>query len=183
MKQRKCKNPACKKLFTPGNSIQPVCFAVPCVMWNHKQAKKKKLKAEKKNARIEYRSEKEKLKTLSEHLNDAQKIFNTFIRKRDEGLNCVSCGKQPKKKNAGHYRSVGSCPELRFEELNVHLQCERCNQYQGGNLIWYRKYLKIRIGIKKIEWLEGPHEPKRYRIDDAKRIKEEYKKKLKELED
>ena len=34
----------------------------------------------------------------------------------------------------------------------------------------------------KVEWLEGPHEPKKYTIDDLKAIKAEYIRKRKEIE-
>lgn len=38
-----------------------------------------------------------------------------------------------------------------------------------------------RIGKDRVEWLEGPHDPKKYTIDDLKKIKQEYKDKLKQL--
>ena len=48
----------------------------------------------------------------------AQKVFNAYIRKRDEGLPCISCGTgQPQ--HAGHYFSAGHNSKLRFEERNV----------------------------------------------------------------
>lgn len=36
--------------------------------------------------------------------------------------------------------------------------------------------------MKIVEWLEGPHELKRYRVDDYKNIYKEYKEKCKEYE-
>ena len=85
--------------------------------------------------------------------------------------------------NAGHYRSVGSCPELRYEELNCHLQCEHCNSYKSGNIEHYRPSIINKIGIDKVEWIEGPHLPKKYTIDDLKEIIAAYKARCKELED
>jgi hypothetical protein len=38
-----------------------------------------------------------------------------------------------------------------------------------------------RIGADKVDWLEGPHEPKRYTIEELKTIKAEYRAKTKEL--
>jgi len=35
--------------------------------------------------------------------------------------------------------------------------------------------------LDKVEWLEGPHEPARYRIEDLKLLEAKYKGKLKEL--
>jgi hypothetical protein len=127
------------------------------------------------------RERKEKLKTTSDYLNELQVVFNKWVRLRDKGLNCISCNKPAKKENAGHYRSVGSCPELRFEPLNVHLQCEYCNTYQHGNLIPYRQNLIKKIGISSVEWLESNHEPKHYSKVELIGMKEEYKEKIKNL--
>jgi len=38
-----------------------------------------------------------------------------------------------------------------------------------------------KIGLERVEWLEGPHEPKKYTIDELKGIRDLYRRKLKEL--
>lgn len=137
-----------------------------------------KVKAE----RADLRRRKEALKSRSDWMREAQTEFNKWVRLnnilwfivRGEQVVCISCKKPPKKMNAGHYRSVGGNPELRFEPLNNHLQCEYCNTYLSGNLIDYRINLIKKIGLDKVEWLEGPHEPKKYTIDDIKEIKSRY---------
>jgi hypothetical protein len=73
-------------------------------------------------------------------------------------------------------------PELRFDEINVHLQCAPCNTYLSGNLIQYRKGLTKKIGIAMVEWLEGNHEPKHYSIDDLREIKSNYMALAKQIE-
>jgi len=175
---RTCK--VCKVKFTPTySSVQPVC-SIQCsiVHAKNKTAKQKdKIKAIDKDVR----QRKEKLKTTSDYLKDLQVVFNKWVRLRDKGLNCISCGKPAKKENAGHYRSVGSSPNLRFEPLNVHLQCEYCNTYQHGNLIPYRQNLIKKIGIGLVEWLETDHEPKHYSKPELIIMKEEYKEKIKQL--
>lgn len=143
--------------------------------------KNKRIAKKQKDERAELKKRKEKLKTKSDYAGEAQAAFNAYIRERDKGQLCISCQKPPKKKNAGHYRSVGACPELRFEELNVHLQCEHCNTYLSSNAIEYRINLVKKIGLEYVEWLEGPHPPKKYTIEDLKQIKKEYKRKLREL--
>jgi hypothetical protein len=45
----------------------------------------------------------------------------------------------------------------------------------------YRIRLLDRIGVERVEALEGNHEPLRYGIDDYKRIKAEYSAKIKGL--
>ena len=174
---RTCKNCKCK--FEPQyNSVQSVCSFECSIELTKKNQKKKAQKEWNK----EKKKRKEALKTKSDHLKELQVLFNKWIRLRDKGNNCISCNKPCKKENAGHYRSVGGNPELRFEPLNVHLQCEYCNTYQHGNLIEYRKNLINKIGLCKVEWLEGRHELKHYTIDDIKKLKVVYKYKIKYLE-
>lgn len=172
----RCKH--CKDRFEPKSFNMKYCMlkdeCIKACMLSLKEQRQKQWNKEKK-------ARKEKLKTKGDYLKEVQTVFNTYIRKRDNGLNCISCQKPPLKKNAGHYRSVGSCPELRFEEMNVHLQCEHCNTYLHANLIEYRKHLINKIGLKNVEWIEGNHEPKRYTKEQLIELKEIYKQKIKEL--
>lgn len=137
-----------------------------------------KAKAAKEKAdRKELKARKEKLKTKSDYAREAQAVFNQYIRLRDYYLPCISCGRHHQGQyHAGHYRTVGSHPELRFEELNCHKQCSVCNNHKSGNIVEYRINLRSRIGDKKLDWLEGPHKPANYTIDDLKDIKKKYKK-------
>lgn len=112
----------------------------------------------------------------------AQAAFNAYIRERDKHLPCISCQRHHKGQyHAGHYRSVGAASELRFEEKNCHKQCSACNNYLSGNIADYRINLIKKIGADAVEWLEGPHESKRYRAEDYLEIEQKYKKKLKDL--
>jgi len=122
-------------------------------------------------------------KPKAELLKEAQRFFNLYIRERDKHLGCISCGTTTSNQYAaGHYRSVGAMGALRFEELNVHKQCNRyCNMELSGNIINYRINLVKKIGLEKVEWLEGPHQPKHYTIEEIKQIKILYKEKTKAL--
>lgn len=172
LKPKKCKQ--CKTAFVPRSSLQ-VCCGIKCAV-EHAQSKRKT------KERKEYREAKEKIKSRSDWMREAQQAFNSFIRERDKELPCVSCGRHHQGQyHAGHYRTVGGNPELRFSELNVWKQCAPCNDHLHGNIVNYRIELERRIGRDKLEFLEGPHEPKKYTIDDLKAIKAEYKLKLKEL--
>lgn len=174
IKQKKCKS--CGKKFALFNSLAQVC-SVDCAI---QYAKDNSVQEQ---TRIKLtRITKEKIKTRSEHLRKAQTVFNAFIRERDKNEPCISCGRyHTGQYHAGHYRSVGACPELRFCELNVHKQCSACNNHKSGNIIEYRINLVKKIGVEKVEWLEGYHDPKKYTIEQIKQIKAEYKQKLKEL--
>lgn len=139
-------------------------------------------KAQEKAQRAKHRADKERLKTKSDHAKEAQQAFNAWVRERDSDLPCISCQRHHTGQyHAGHYRTVGGNPELRFEPLNCHRQCAPCNSHLSGNLINYRINLIKKIGQEKVDWLEGPHEPKRYTIEDLKEIKAHYRKKLREL--
>lgn len=174
LKQRKCKNKLCGKLFTPTKPLQSVCDFGCAIELN--------LQNKAKRARKEHREAKERIKSRGDWTREAQAEFNRFIRLRDSKFPCISCGRHHTGQyHAGHYRTVGANPELRFEELNVHKQCAPCNDHLHGNLINYRISLIKRIGIEKVEWLEGQHDPKKYSIDDLKQIKANYRKKANEI--
>jgi len=125
---------------------------------------------------------KEALKSRSDHMREAQTVFNQWVRLRDADQPCISCGRHHQGKyDAGHFRTTAACPELRFEPLNVWKQCVPCNQHKSGDILNYRINLVLRIGADKVAWIEGPHEPKRYTIEDLKEIKAHYRALIREL--
>ena len=176
----KCKN--CKDVFTPKWFNFKYCQKKECFNIGVKEAAgKAKIQREKKQ-RLETKKAKEKLLTHKDYLKLLQKVFNTYIRLRDKDLPCVSCGKNNDKQyHAGHYRSVGSAPHLRFNEINVWKQCATCNNYLHGNLIEYRKELINRIGVDKVEWLENYQESNKMLIPEIKEQIKLYKHKIKQL--
>jgi hypothetical protein len=132
--------------------------------------------------RKESREKREKLKTRSEHLREAQSVFNAYIRERDSDLPCISCGRyHDGQYHAGHYRSVGAAPHLRFSEINVHKQCSACNNHKSGNVLEYRIGLIARIGQERVAEIESDNTIRKWTIADAKSIKAEYREKLKGL--
>lgn len=173
-----CKNKTCGIKFAPVMPGQRT-HDYKCAIELAKQERAKKQAKEERKINKETR---ERLKSRSDHLREAQTIFNKFIRLRDEKEPCISCGRHHKGQyHAGHYRTVGACGELRFEEFNCHKQCAPCNDHLSGNIVNYRINLIKKIGIEKVEWLEGNHEPKKYTIPEITGIKERYKQKIKEL--
>lgn len=178
--RKTCKH--CGEKFKPSMTTQKVC-SVACAIAVAPAGREKAVKAIQANARKEHAAQKEKTKRKGDHAREAQQIFNQWIRLRDQGQPCISCGTTADVQMcAGHYRTVGANPELRFEPLNVHLQCNRnCNMGLSGNILGYRPRLIEKIGLEAVEWLEGPHEPKRYTIADFQAIKAEYRVKIKQL--
>jgi hypothetical protein len=128
--------------------------------------------------------ESKRRKTRADYLADAQAAFNAFIRARDVGKPCASCDDpNPIAVDAGHYRSVGAQPALRFHEDNAHGQCIHCNRDLAGNAAAYRVRLIARIGLERVEFLEREHPPAKFTVEDAKRIKVEYTAKAKALKE
>lgn len=174
MRAKTC--PSCREKFVPIRPLQVVCLNHQCLLDHVKSIKAKR-------ERKETKERKAKLKTRRDWLREAQAAFNKFIRVRDTGLPCISCGRHHAGQiHAGHYLSTGARPELRFHEQNVHAQCAPCNNHLSGNIVLYRQGLIAKLGLPIVEWLEGPHEPKHYSIDDLKQIKADYTRMAKELE-
>lgn len=138
-----------------------------------------------KDHRKEIREKKKKLKTRAQHLREAQIAFNDFIRERDKDQPCISCGRFHKGQwHAGHFYSVGAHPDLRFNEDNVHRQCQPCNTHLSGNIHNYRKNLPDRIGQKAFDVLDrvdSNFKPLKLTIEQIQGIKAEYRKKLRDL--
>ncbi|AZF05634.1 recombination protein NinG [Pseudomonas sp. R5-89-07] len=187
-KPKKCKNPACGNSFPPQRLGQAVC-SPKCglAIKDVNQAKARKSLAQVERREIKVR--KEKLKSRADHLREAQAAVNAYVRLRDAYLPCISCDSTPNDNDlmtgsrwdAGHYRSVGACPELRFEPLNIHRQCVKCNRNLSGNAVEYRIRLVSRIGAEKVAWLEGLHPAYKYTIEEIKAIKAEYRAMTREL--
>lgn len=180
-RQKKCKNPACRASFVPQRLGQAVC-SPKCGLAIKDVNAEKARKALADVGRKELRAAKERVKLKGQYMREAQVAINAWVRLRDAKLPCVSCGRHHDGQyHAGHYRTVGSNPALRFEPLNIHKQCAPCNNHKSGDIVNYRIELVKRIGAEAVAWLEGPHEPKRYTIEDLKAITAEYRAKTKEL--
>ena len=180
-KPKTCKNPDCGASFVPQRLGQAVC-SPKCALAVVEVQKAKEKKSLALAGRREIKVRKEKLKTRADHAKDTQQAFNEWVRLRDADLPCVSCGRHHDGQyHAGHYRTVAANPAIRFEPLNVHKQCAPCNNHKSGDIVNYRIELVKRIGSEAVEWLEGPHEPKRYTVEQLKAMTAEYRAKTKEL--
>lgn len=171
----------CKAEFTPVRSLQKVCGPA-CALAHAKAKESRQRKAIEKVERREIRVQKQRLKSRAEHLRETQAIFNQWIRLRDAAEPCISCGRHHDGQyHAGHYRTVASAPELRFEPLNAWKQCAPCNNHKSGDIVNYRANLVQKLGAERVEWLEGPHEAKRYTIEDLQAMKAHYRALIREM--
>ena len=176
--------PHCKKKMDAGLRIHPACideFAQAQAAKSARAQAKRALMAAKVDKALT-RAKRESLKSKAAHAKEAQSAFNAFIRERDADQPCISCGRWHQGQyHAGHYLSVGARPELRFTESNVHKQCAPCNTHLSGNAVLYRQGLIARLNIGVVEFLEGPHDPRRDTIESLQRIKKHYIAKTKQL--
>lgn len=169
----RCKN--CKEKFEPMRFNQKYCFNKMCVDAWIQEAKVKNWKKTKKKMQ-------ENLETIQDLVKSAQIVFNKYIRLRDKHELCISCKQTPKKSNAGHYYNANNHWNVRFDENNVHLQCEHCNTFLSGNLINYRENLLKKIGAEEFNVLEGKSKvTRKFTKDELKGIIDTYKKKIKNI--
>lgn len=174
VKPKKCGNPECRKEFVPRNSLVKAC-SINCgiaMARLHERRVRAKVGREARKAKREWRLRNIPLSRL---LQQAQHEVNHFIRERDFWLPCISCGKLTgAKMNAGHYRTTKAASHLRFNEDNIHGQCEHCNSYLSGNLIEYRKGLVAKIGVERVEALENDNRVVKWDRDELVQIRRTY---------
>lgn len=186
LKPRKCA--ACKTIFQPQRSMQKVCGPKCASDWATKVAKQKADRANREE-RKSLAERKAKLKTRREFIAEAQAVVNKVARLRDilAGHGCISCGARPDWRfggsvDAGHFRSVGSAPHMRFYLPNIHLQCKRCNRDLGSNTVEYRKGLVERITISRVEEIESMQWTAKWSVEYLQRLKKVMNKKARRLE-
>lgn len=173
---KQCKT--CSEPFEPKQKFNSTIKTNRCDICLKTAQALKNLAIMKKEKKIK---QKEDLLTLQDYLKMTQQVFNAWIRHRDKGLNCISCDKPCKKENAGHYFSSGGHANVRFDEDNVHLQCEYCNTFLHGNLILYGVNLEKKIGKDEFTILrEKAYEEKKFTKIELKELLLTYKQKLKQ---
>jgi hypothetical protein len=170
----------CARPFTPARMGQRVC-GLPCARKVPKVAKAKE--------RAETKARRRALETPKKLLPKAQKVVNRWCRLRDllAGRNCISCGAPYRSAfggafDAGHFRSVGSAPHLRFYTPQIRLQCVRCNRDLGGNTVEYRKRLVRIKGAEFVERIEGMYWIQKWTVDYLRRLIEVARKRGDRLE-
>lgn len=186
----------CSTLYKPARAMQPgrVCNDPECqakfALESIDKQRKKRMAAERAASREDRKTikiKREQLKPRGELMAEAQRAFNAFIRERDRlaGYACISSGRpldwSGNNVDAGHYRSTGSAPHLRFMETNCHAQSKMDNRYLAGNAVDYRIGLIARIGLAAVEALESDNTPRKWSREELIQIRDTYRAKLKEL--
>jgi hypothetical protein len=180
---RRCK--CCKTPFTPARPLQSWC-SVDCAVILGQQAIAKKKAKDQAADRKATREKLDAMRTKPQLVKLAQTAFNAFIRARDAGKPCICCGKplgaEPNTFDAGHYRSVGSAPHMRFVEDNAHGQNKHCNNYLGGNHVAYRQGLIERIGQRAVDLIEADNTTRKYTREGLIEIARHYRAEARRLQ-
>jgi len=183
LKERECRQ--CKSAFTPWSTLTVVCSPKCAIAYGEAKAQRREATARRKLKQYRNQQKKDFLaKDRSHQLRLTQAAFNAWIRARDHYQPCISCDSSKGLMHAGHYRSVGAAPEIRFHPRNAHKQCAQCNSsgMKSGNVVEYRIRLVRRIGVDLVEWIEGPHEPVRWTCEELMMIRGAYRAAIRRLE-
>lgn len=105
------------------------------------------LKAKEPRMQIEKARAEKKDRTSLQYLkNSVMTWCHRYIKERDKGKPCVSCG-QPWSSDhqAGHWKKASDYSTLKFWEFNIHNQCQGCNLMRDGNVQKYGDRITKRI--------------------------------------
>lgn len=117
----------------------------------------------------------------------ADKYFSLYIRIRDAKTDylgqCCTCGKwgDIRTMDNGHYIKRQH-QATRFNEFNCALQCKRCNNFEQGADVKFRKHLVDRFGEDKILLVEASKRQSVKRsASDMKQLEKYWKEKAIEI--
>ncbi|MBV4477607.1 recombination protein NinG [Pseudomonas botevensis] len=200
-KPKKCRVVSCGASFVPARLGQAVCSPA-CALKDAPRNEQKAKRAIDQRNRREIEVRKEKLKTRTDHLKDAEKAVRDYRRMYELsiGSGCISCGESQESIlaaqgwktggafDAGHFLGKGARPELRLVPNNIWLQCKSCNAGSSkyarkGQTVSqsFRTGLIARIGLEAVEALEADHEPRKHTVEELKAITAEFRAKTREL--
>lgn len=198
---KKCRVAECRATFVPAQPFQTWC-SPDCAVAIIRQRQEKQRKSFAQRERREIKVRKEKLKTRTDHLKDAEKAVRDYRRMYELsiGSGCISCGESQESIlaaqgwktggafDAGHFLGKGARPELRLVSNNIWLQCKSCNAGSSkyarkGQTVSqaFRAGLIARIGLEAVEALEADHYPRKHTVEELKAITAEYRAKTQEL--
>ena len=195
--------PHCRAKLGPGQRIHAACIPgyADAQEAKAKRTAEKQARAEAKVQRADIKRRKEAQKSRGEWLAEAKAAIQGSRRLEElaKGRGCMSCQRSRQEVESGpwrpggywdggHFKSKGAFPELALEPLNIWLQCKSCNAGSGkyarkGYTVnaAFEANLAATEGQALVDWLNGPHEPKHYDIDDLKAIKATHTARQREL--
>jgi hypothetical protein len=142
-----------KEKFVPKYPFQKFCLSdEECIKafneWVKEEKEKKKAKANKDFEIAEIKDKEEK--KLKASLINTKTQVHAYVRNRDKGKPCISCGTNWNQDfQCGHHYKSETFITLRFNLDNLHGQCRRCNLHLEGAFDNYALNLPNRIGIER----------------------------------
>tara|TARA_Y100001937_G_scaffold10636_1_gene12938 strand:- start:184 stop:588 length:405 start_codon:yes stop_codon:yes gene_type:complete len=126
--------------------------------------------------------------TISKLKKKLDKVFSEYIRRRNADhlgfITCFTCSvkRHWKEQQAGHFQSR-SHHSTRWDEINVQVQCVKCNMFRQGEQYKFGMYLDQKYGEGTAEDLETRSKTivKLNRTDYEEAI-ERYKQKIRDLD-
>lgn len=192
----KCRN--CKERFNKTDPKNPYCKKKECQkvhrdIVNEKLYQKamknlNKIKNQNKIWKQELTEEKAKKKnknTLSNLKINVRTVCHEYIRLRDKGKPCVSCDKEwDSSFQAGHLYKAELYSLLKYDERNIHGQCQGCNLQKNGNESSYHLNIFSRISeedYNDIKEIAAQEKKTNFKWDreELNKIREYYKQKIK----
>jgi len=120
-------------------------------------------------------------------LNNTKTACHTFVKLRDYGKPCISCGTLWKDDfQAGHFYKAELYSTLKYDENNISGQCQGCNLFKDGNESGYRDGLINRYGQLYLSDLDkkanlGNQSQHHWDRETLIDIRKYYQKKIREL--
>jgi len=133
------------------------------------------------------KSKKKKSESLSHLKINVRTVCHEYIRLRDKGKPCVSCGKEwDSSFQAGHLYKAELYSLLKYDERAIFGQCQGCNIYRDGNESSYHLNILSRISeqdYQEIKKIASEEKKTNFKWDrqELNRIREYYKDKIKQL--
>lgn len=199
IKQRRC--PVCLEIYTPnryGLRLTRCCENAACRLDYAQGVRAKEASKEAKQKKKEFYQ-----KDIRWQHKQCQPVFNKlrrlqeFKRFKDRGLEpyCISCGKPLGGDTwaCGHFRSVGSNSQLRYDPVNTYLQHNnRCNKNLSGDINGtattkgYKQGLIDRFGADMALWItdycEIHNEPVKWDWEKMELMRSEWYAEIRKLE-
>ena len=171
-------------MFPLFRSTQKVCSYECSLIHIEREKERKKRDSENIDKLIQEKKDRSRLPTA---LKTTKQVVHEYVRLRDEGKPCISCGTPYKDDfDAGHFYPSGKFTSIRFDLDNISGQCQKCNRMNEGEFELYSLNLPNRIGQERYDSLVKRAElskkfTKKWTLFELKEIREQIKKLKSEL--
>lgn len=196
-------NPTCKcgKKFKRYTSLQNEC--VGCLATKVRRERERGDRKALKIKKAESRAFRKKVHGgdlgyqhgLTKDVFNRMRVLEEKLWFKEHGLEpyCISCGKANMDWSCGHFKTVGSQGNLRYDRVNTYLQCNwACNRNLSGNIngnknsVGYKQGLRDRFGQEEgqriIDYCDSHTQPVKWTCEYLIRFRAECAARFRDLE-